>query len=321
MHSVTIGLALLASVAATGWTADGPSSATSTTPQPPGDPAALPTPGGSLPKKLVLELGGNVPMNLVLIPAGEFLMGSPDAEPGALPDEHPQRRVRITAPFYMGTTELTQAQWTAVLGTTIRDVQAKLTKPWPLRGEGPDVPMYLVRWNEAVGFCNKLSAKIGRPARLPTEAEWEYALRAGTQTTFFFGNDKKDLAQYARTRSAERDRKEAYPVAGLKPNPWGLHDMMGNVWEWCHDWYDKGYYAQGENVDPRGPASGKQHVLRGGAWFSYEIPRSAKRQKDNQEDRWGWGVGFRVLVEATARPAPIPHDGTSAPVDESGVVK
>jgi len=305
MRRAMIGLGLLAVVVAAGVWAEPPSGTTpSAASQPAVAPIAPPLPPGSLPKELTLDLGNKVQMKLVLIPAGEFTMGSPNNEPGSKPDEHPQRLVKITRPFYMGATEVTQAQWAAVTGTTIRDMQAKLTNvKWPLRGEGPDVPMYLVRWNEAVGFCDKLGAKIGRPARLPTEAEWEYACRAGTKTVYFFGDDMKDLGQYGHTRSVERNRKEAYPVAGLKPNPWGLYDMAGNIWEWCHDFYDANYYAKGENVDPKGPATGGKHALRSGAWFSFGKPRSAARQKDNREDRWGWGVGFRVVVEATSRPA------------------
>jgi formylglycine-generating enzyme required for sulfatase activity len=258
---------------------------------------------GSPPKELNLDLGNNAQLKLVLIPAGEFLMGSPDNEPEAKPDEHPRRLVRITRPFYMGATELTQAQWTAVMGTTIRDVQAKLTKTkWPLRGEGPDIPMYLVRWDEAVDYCTKLSAKIGRTVRLPTEAEWEYACRAGTKTAYYWGDDWGQMDAYAWTRGNSRSVNEAYPVARKKPNAWGLYDMVGNIWEWCHDFYDKDYNAKGEDVDPKGPATGKKHSLRSGAWFSYGHPRSARRQADNQEDRWGWGVGFRVVVETTGKP-------------------
>ena len=257
-----------------------------------------------LPKTLTLTLGGGATMRLVLLPAGKFLMGSglsaeqlarqyEGAKAKLFTDELPQREVTITKPFNMGVTEVTQAQWRAVMGT----------EPWKGKEytkEGGENAASYVSWNDAGAFCGKLSRKAGRPVRLPTEAEWEYACRAGSKTKYCFGDDDSKLGDYAWYDKNAWDigEKYAHAVARKKPNAWGLYDVHGNVYEWCGDWSDKAYYSAGGNtVDPRGPVSGSSRVIRGGS-FHYTIDwtwRSANRGRARPAIAW-YGCGFRVVL-------------------------
>jgi formylglycine-generating enzyme required for sulfatase activity len=233
---------------------------------------------------LTLDLGNGVTMKLVLIRAGKFIMGSPDSEQGRGPDESPQHVVLISKPFYMGVTEVTQAQYEAVMGTN------------PSETKGPTNPVEMVSWDNAVGFCRKLSEKTGKAARLPTEAEWEYACRAGSRTRFSFGDSDSALRDYAWYGS--NSGRKPNPVGQKKPNAWGLYDMYGNVWEWCADWY--GDYPNGAVTDPQGAASGSQRVVRGGSWGDgADSCRSARRYKDRPFFRYGFH-GFRMLVSVSA---------------------
>jgi formylglycine-generating enzyme required for sulfatase activity len=206
----------------------------------------------SSPASLTLDLGKGVTMKLVRIRPGKFMMGSPDSEQGRGNTESPQHEVVITKPFYMGVTEVTQAQYEAVMGTN------------PGQFKGPMNPVESVPWDEAVEFCRKLSGKTGKTFRLPTEAEWEYACRAGTKTRFSFGDSESVLGDYAWYKSNSGGKTN--PVGQKKPNAWGLYDMQGNVWEWCADWL--GPYSSKASVDPQGADPGGARVLRGGAWFS-----------------------------------------------------
>ncbi|MBT5122983.1 MAG: formylglycine-generating enzyme family protein, partial [Planctomycetaceae bacterium] len=171
-------------------------------------------------------------MKLKLIPAGTFLMGSPESEEGHEDDET-QHKVTISKPFYMQTTEVTQGQWKAVMGT----------EPWKGEDdvkEGPDYAASYVSWDDAIDYCKKLSEKEGKTYRLPTEAEWEYACRAGTETAWSFGNDEKELGDYAWNLKNAYDigKGYAHQVGQKRPNAFGLYDMHGNVYEWCHDYYE-----------------------------------------------------------------------------------
>jgi len=204
------------------------------------------------PPILTLNLGKGVTMKLLRIRPGKFTMGSPDSEQGRESNEGPQHVVTLSRSFYLGVTEVTQAQYEAVMGTN------------PSQFKGPTNPVERISWDDAVAFCRKLSKKTGRTFRLPTEAEWEYACRAGTRTRYGFGNDDAQLADYA-WLNANSDRK-THPVGLKKPNAAGLFDMHGNVCEWCADWH--GPYAAGSARDPRGPRSGTDRVLRGGTWGS-----------------------------------------------------
>ena len=185
-------------------------------------------------------------------------MGSPKEEIERKPDEIPHQ-VTLTKGFYMGVYPVTQEQWKEIMGNN----------PSQFNGE-KNLPVEMVSWNDCQEFIKKLRIKDKTPYRLPTEAEWEYCCRAGTKTPFHFGetistgqanydgnfiygNGKKGL-----------NRKKTMPVGSFPANAWGLHDMHGNLWEWCQDWY--GDYPQNDVVDPQGPNEGKARVLRGGSW-------------------------------------------------------
>lgn len=255
-------------------------------------PSIVPkVPNVSKPTERIIE--NSIGMRLVLLPAGEFVMGSPDSEEDRQEGEG-QHRVCITKPFYLGMTEVTQAQWEAVMGT----------RPW--RGmeyakDGPDHAATSVSWHDAVKFCAALSKKEGTLYRLPTEAEWEYACRAGTTTTFHFGNDASHLGDYAWFKANAEQAGEwyAHPVGRKKPNPFGLYDIHGNVCEWCSDWYDVDYYATSPDTDPMGPSNGTFRVFRGMSWRNpAKGCRSAARNSGDPETGTNL-VGFRVVRIAT----------------------
>jgi formylglycine-generating enzyme required for sulfatase activity len=211
-------------------------------------------------------------MKMVLIPAGEFTMGSPDSDSDARSGEKPQHRVRITKPFYLGTTEVTQGQYEKVMGKN----------PSFVKEPSPDAAVQNVSWNDAQEFCRKLSElagekTAGRRYRLPTEAEWEYACRAGSTEKYCYGDDKSRLGDYA-WYEKNFGNSFRYLVGQKTPNAWGLYDMHGNVWEWCADWYDSKYYANSPTDDPMGPTEGSFRVFRGGGWSApAEFCRSADR--------------------------------------------
>jgi formylglycine-generating enzyme len=229
-------------------------------------------------------------MSLVLILPGEFQMGSPESDTNAYGHEKPQHLVRITKAFYLQTTEVTQGQFEAVMGTT----------PW--RGElhvkeGPEYAASYVSWDDAQEFCRLLSEKDGKTYRLPTEAEWEYACRAGTSTVYFFSDDASHLGEYAWWGGITgngncRSEQYAHEVRQKQPNAFGLHDMHGNVREWCQDCY--GNYVSPPASDPVGPSSGSSRVFRGGCWDDPPVYcRSAYRNWNAPSDRDDF-VGFRV---------------------------
>ena len=229
------------------------------------------------------ELGGpiinSVDMVLVPIPAGEFMMGSPESESGRRGNET-QHEVKITQPFYLSAHEVTQQQYLEVMGNN-PEQYARVD----------DKPVTNVNWHEAVAFYDKLSEQEGKDYRLPTEAEWEYACRAGTTTAYSFGNDASGLGEHAWHRG--NSGQTTHPVGEKLPNAWGLYDMHGNVWEWCQDWY--GDYGKEKVVtDPTGAASGVNRVLRGGAFFNRpEFVRAADRTS-SQPDNRNRNFGFRL---------------------------
>jgi formylglycine-generating enzyme required for sulfatase activity len=241
-----------------------------------------------------LDLGKGVTMKLTLIPAGKFLMGSPKTEIGRYDDEGPQRQVTISKPFYMGACEVTQAQWRAVMGA----------EPWD-GGEwaksGDNLAASYITWDLANKFCKTVSKKIARTVALPTEAQWEYACCAGAETAFSYGDDASTLGNYAWYKANAWDKDEMYPhaVGQKKPNAWGLHDMHGNVWEWCRDWYDAKFYAiakNAKNVDPENTALATERVCRGGSWFSDSRRcRTAFRDWSAADPRSRF-YGLRVVV-------------------------
>jgi formylglycine-generating enzyme required for sulfatase activity len=204
-------------------------------------------------------------------------------------DEMPAHRVRLSKAFFLGQTVVTQGQWKAVMGT----------EPWSGKDavrEGDDYPAVYVTWDDAQAFCRKLSEQEGKTYRLPTEAEWEYACRAGTSTLYSFGDDASRLGEYAwfTKNAADAGESYAHKVGTKRPNPWGLYDMHGNVCEWCQDWY--GPYGTAAQVDPAGPSSGSDRVLRGGRWvYLAAYCRSAFR--DGYLPDYGLdSFGFRVVL-------------------------
>ena len=234
----------------------------------------------------------SIGMKLVLIPAGEFLMGSPEGDERRYDNEGPQHRVRISKPFYLGETEVTQEQFRAVMNT----------EPW--KGEdyaqenSRNAASY-INHDDATEFCRRLSQREGKTYRLPREAEWEYACRGGTTTQFHFGDDESRLGEYAWFDGNADSVGEGYAhaVRQKKPNPFGLYDMHGNVCEWCADWYASAYYASSPGTDPTGPSSGSSRVLRGGSWlFVPFVVRCALRYFNTPDFRDSRN-GFRVLLE------------------------
>jgi len=201
------------------------------------------------------EIASSVKLVMCWIPPGEFLMGSPEDEMGRC-DSETQHRVKITQGFWLAKTQTTQAQWQAVMGNN------------PSRFQGEDLPVENVSWNDICGnesgpggFLGELNGRLPSGGRfhLPTEAQWEYACRAGTT-----GPDSGDLHEMGWYSDNSDDR--THPAGEKKPNAWGLHDMLGNVWEWCSDWY--GDFDPSAVTDPTGPADGSYHVIRGGGWYS-----------------------------------------------------
>jgi len=240
------------------------------------------------PKKLEVDLGGGVKMELILIPAGEFLMGSPDSDKDAMPSEKPQHRVRITKPFYLAKFLVTQEQWAAVMGKN------------PSYFKNPKNPVENVNWDDCQKFLGKLSVKTGWPKSkfaLPTEAQWEYACRAGSATRYHFGDAESKFGEYAWCRANSGGK--THPVGEKKPNAWGLYDMHGNVWEWCQDWYDGGYYTHSKKDDPTGPAIGSIRAFRGGGWaYAAAGCQSASRFHSVPGAR-SFYVGLRVAFVPT----------------------
>jgi len=233
-------------------------------------------------------------MEMMPIPSGTFVMGSPVDELGREFNEGPQTTVTITKPFWLCKTEVTQGQWQAVMGNTPSDFK------------GDDLPVEMMSWNDAAAFCEKFNEMkrdtltAGYHYTLPTEAQWEYACRAGTTTRFSYGNDTEysQLGSYAWNKA--NSSSKTHPVAEKLPNGLGLYDMHGNVWEWCLDWY--GDYQGGSITDPQGPQSGPDRVYRGGCWRdSARLCRSANRNW-NWPDLTYFGLGFRVAL------SPIPSE-------------
>ncbi|MCY2926528.1 MAG: formylglycine-generating enzyme family protein [Planctomycetota bacterium] len=235
------------------------------------------------PKSITLDLGKGVTMNLALIPAGKFLMGSSQTDEDRRVYEMPQHEVTISRPFYIGVFEVTQAQYAAVMGVN------------PSLNVGAKNPVEQVTWDEAVQFCKRLSAKTGKIVRLPTEAQWEYACRAGSDTSLGSANRGAAVGEYA--WHCLNTGRGTHPVGQKKSNAWGLYDMLGNVEEWCGDWYVDSY-AQAEARDPEGPASGTNRVKRGGGFTADPDrcrPAGRQSEKPNTMD---YGVGFRVSADA-----------------------
>lgn len=223
------------------------------------------------------SIKNSIGMEMVLIPSGTFQMGSNESD-----DEKPIHSVTISQSFYMGKYEVTQKEWSAIMGTD------------PSFFKGDNLPVEQVSWNDIQEFIKKLNQKEGgEKYRLPTEAEWEYAAKAGTNTKWHFGDNESQLGDYAWYSS--NSNTKTHEVGQKKPNLFGLYDMHGNVWEWVQDWYGSNYYQSSPKTDPKGPSSGSRRVIRGGSWLYFaESARSASRNFGSPEYRYN-NIGFRLL--------------------------
>jgi formylglycine-generating enzyme len=306
------------------------------------------------------QITNSVGMKLTLIPSGEFQMGSGESVEDTVAflkehfsvdfvtanfvkNEHPQHRVRITKPFYLGTYHVTGGQFRQFVKDSgyVTDAEKGDRRPgrshigpgawgwdpekkefgfnmdysWRNTGfeQTDEHPVVNVSWNDAVAFCKWLSGKESKIYRLPTEAEWEYACRAGTTTRYYSGDDPETLAKVGNVADAAFKAKfpdrsnftiaikasDGYvftaPVGQFTPNAFGLYDMHGNAWQWCADIYDQDYYGKSPVDDPTGPDREGGRVLRGGSWYDYPpySPRSAVRRGDSPSNRF-LGPGFRV---------------------------
>ena len=249
-------------------------------------------------------LGDGVGLDMVFIPSGKFLMGAPEDEPESYDGERPQHEVTLQ-PFFMGRYTVTQAQWRVV--ASYPQIERELNLD-PSRFKGDNRPVETVSWLDATEFCQRLSAQTGRQYKLPSEAQWEYACRAGTTTPFHFGETiTTDLANYNGTddrwgsygRGTKGEyRKQTTEVGSFLANRFGLHDMHGNVWEWCEDNYRDSYEGAPIDgtawIDP--DRTNTDRVLRGGSWFDDpNFCRSAYRINGNPRGFIDGDVGFRVV--------------------------
>ncbi len=316
--------------------------------QPPSQSPAIP-PSDTAPNNgnTAQAVTNSVGMKLVLIPAGEFRMGSGesaeamvgyfnskyswDLKADTYKSEHPQHRVRVTKPFYLGSTHVTRGQFRQFVGDSGYKTDAEKDgkggwgydatekkvfwqKPeytWSNVGfdQTDKHPVVNVSWNDATAYCQWLSRKEGKEYRLPTEAEWEYACRAGTTTRYWCGDDAEALAQVDNVADATLKAKipdldntipssDGYaftsPVGSFRANPFGLYDMHGNASQWCADWYETNYYSASASDNPRGPDFGTPRVIRGGSWaFRTSDARSAFRSGSPPDFRFSI-IGFRV---------------------------
>ena len=264
---------------------------------------------GETSKNMTIPLSDTVSLDMIRIEPGTFMMGSPEDELGRQDDEV-QHQVTLTQGYWLGKYEVTQAQYEAVMGKN------------PSCYKGADLPVEQVSWNDAVKFCEWLTAQERAAGRLPegyeytlpTEAQWEYACRAGTTTAFNNGTNIPTMLQRTDRPCPNLDplawygynsgeynsagnytgNGKTFPVGQKQPNAWGLYDMHGNVWEWCLDWY--GSYPSSAVTDPKGPATGSDRVLRGGSWdYGANGCRSANRF-DRNPDNYNYIGGFRVAL-------------------------
>jgi formylglycine-generating enzyme required for sulfatase activity len=241
----------------------------------------------------------SIGMEFINIPAGSFLMGANDVK--AYASKKPQHKVTISKSFYIAKHEVTQAQWEAVMGSNpytldrsnpycnLPGMKERITQP-----EHPAT----VSWNDLQAFIKKLNEKEGRNHyRLPTEAEWEYATRAGTTTAYSFGDNSNKLSSYA-WHGEDFASGGTHPIGQKLPNAWGLFDVHGNVWEWVQDKYSDTYYAQSPDSDPNGPANGNQYVVRGGSWHETATSWRSSFRKAYEADYRGISIGFRLVKTA-----------------------
>ncbi len=294
------------------------------------------------------QITNSIGMKLVLIPAGEFMMGSRESaadtatffnktygvdflKASFVADEHPQHRVRITRPFYLGIHHVTRGQFRRFVEDTGYKTDAEkgakngalgwdsdknnfdLDKRYfwlyPGFAQTDEHPVVSVSWNDAMAFCKWLTRKEGKSYRLPTEAQWEYACRAGTTSRYYNGDDPEALAKVGNVADATAKAKipslknaskssDGYvftaPAGSFRPNAFGLYDMHGNAWEWCADWYGEKYYAVSPKDNPTGPRSGARRVARGGCWAGGPFAARSGRRDSGPPGFARSDIGFRV---------------------------
>jgi len=240
----------------------------------------------SAPKGSAKTMTNSIGIEFVLVPAGSFQMGCDKNFDRCDDNALPRHNVKISKPFYLGKYEVTQEQWVSVMGNNPSGVKGRLH------------PVEEVSWNDVQKFIGKLNTKEGtNKYRLPTEAEWEYAARAGSNGKWCFGDDESQLSQYA--WYDKECKGNINPVGKLQPNRWGLYDMHGNVWEWVNDRFGENYYSDSPSTDPQGPSSGPERVNRGGSYcYPADWSRSAYRYLGwSPSDHFG-GLGFRLAKDA-----------------------
>lgn len=269
---------------------------------------------GNPSREVVVELldGSGLKFELCYIPPGRFLMGSNKGYPYPIlsDDEKPVHEVIITRGFFMGKYETTELQFAKVMG-----LDAEKARPdMPVSSSSPRIDTDCT-WYDAVEFCRRLSLATGLNFRLPTEAEWEYACRAGSDMAFCFGSDFGRLTEYTNMEPTGFGgwlQKEIAPVGRKKPNAWGLHDMHGNVAEWCSDWYAEDYYSRSPKEDPTGPENGKYKVIRGGSSSPYEA-RCAMRQFVEPDRRDASNNGFRIVCDSVEEICRLCEEAAAGP--------
>lgn len=239
--------------------------------------------------------GGGIDLTMISIPGGTFDMGCSPGPNSCLFEEYPRHTVTISA-FKMSAYEITQAQWEAVMSRT----------PSVFDECGSNCPVETVSWDDVQNFIEELNNKTGKQYRLPTEAEWEYAARAGTTTPWYCGDDERcldDIAWYW-----DNSGSTTHPVGQKQPNAWGLYDMTGNVYEWCSDRYDQDYYTVSPSTDPQGPDDSlkfRQRVYRGGSWGNYaDDTVSSYRGHGHPNFDW-YTIGFRLCLPQQAIRDPV----------------
>lgn len=239
------------------------------------------------PENIVVKLSENIDLEMIYIPPGEFYMGSPAEEWKRQGDEGPVRKVKISKGFYLGKYEITQQQWEWIMKES----------PSVFQGfeDSDQRPVDRVSWEDCQLFIQRINALEKGTFRLPTEAEWEYACRAGSTERFPWGVDSTYRGLFEHAWFFSRSEGKSHPVGTKKPNAWGLYDMHGNVWEWVSDWV--GPYSNQMQTDPAGPESGEKKVIRGGSWFNEpEALRCANRNAHIVQSRQT-NNGLRVVLE------------------------
>ncbi|MDD2717180.1 MAG: formylglycine-generating enzyme family protein [Candidatus Wallbacteria bacterium] len=237
--------------------------------------------GAESPPTLEINIDGAV-MQFVLIRAGEFQMGCLESD---LSEETPQHTVKISKDFYLGKFEVTQGQWQAVMGTN------------PSLFKGNSLPVEQVNWDECCEFAGTLTSRKIGIFRLPTEAEWEYAARAGTDSRYWWGTfAEPDYLWYY-----DNGQNRTHPVGLKKPNPWGLYDMLGNVWEWCRDSFEADYYQRSPVENPLNQAAGIDKVLRGGSFWCYPYFCRAQLRNHSPARVWSQMYGLRLVYLPEAK--------------------